>query len=527
MQNNNKFGCLTGTGIFSALITVIVITGIAFASGTQMFSAGELNAQVGDETLGGVTAHAQIAECSKCHTAFWETDTMADRCMTCHQDVAAQLFKPNSLHSVIMQKSPGLACRMCHPEHRGETAPLTEMNKIQFPHDSFGFSLNGHQLNILRKPFTCSDCHKNDISQFSVQTCDECHRQLDLAFIDAHNLAYGMECLACHDGVDRYGKNFNHATFFALEGKHAALTCDQCHGVARSAIDFQSASADCASCHQKDDAHAGAFGTACAVCHSPEAWKPAKFNHDLAAFKLAGKHVNVACETCHVNNVYKGTPTACYACHQKDDEHNGSFGTTCETCHNAADWDKATFDHNLSAFKLDGEHANVTCEKCHVNNVFKGTPTACYACHQKDDKHNGSFGTECSGCHTTASWKGATFDHSRTNFPLNGGHARVQCEQCHKGGVFTGISITCVSCHADPAFHAGALGTQCESCHNTTAWVPARFNLAHPEPRVEEGGSGIRHGGATCRQCHPVTVRQSNCDACHRGGFEGGGDGND
>lgn len=521
-MQNNKLGCFTSMGIFAALVTLFVIVGVAFASGGQMFSAGPLNAQAG-ESVGGVNAHAQITECSACHAAPWDAGNMADRCMQCHQDVALQTFDSTSLHSVIAQNSPELACRECHPEHRGAAAALTDLSGKLFPHEALGFSLNGHQLNVLRKPFVCADCHQEDVSAFALPTCDECHRQMDVTFMDAHTIVFGAECLACHDGVDKYGDDFSHAAFFALDGKHANADCAQCHANARSTSDFQSAPTDCFSCHQKDDPHLGAYGNACVVCHSPEGWTPAKFDHNLAVFKLEGKHVNVTCEQCHANNVFKGTPQDCYSCHQKDDEHNGQFGTACESCHNPADWENATFDHNLSTFKLDGEHVNIACEKCHVNNVFKGTPATCVSCHQKDDEHNGTFGTECSICHTTASWDGATFDHSRTNFQLDGSHSRVECEQCHKGGVFTGLSTNCVSCHADPAFHAGAFGANCASCHNTSSWSPAGINFQHPEPRAEEGGNGINHGGATCRQCHPSTVREATCNACHEGGFEGGG----
>ncbi|MCX6843581.1 MAG: hypothetical protein NTX53_15005, partial [candidate division WOR-3 bacterium] len=41
------------------------------------------------------------------------------------------------------------------------------------------------------------------------------------------------------------------------------------------------------------------------------------------------------------------------------------------------------------------------------NNVYKGTPHTCVACHQKDDKHNGQFGTDCGACHKTETWQGA------------------------------------------------------------------------------------------------------------------------
>lgn len=592
MQNKNRLGCLTSTGIFATLITAMVIVGVAFASGSSMFSAGDLNAH-GDTSYGGVTSHAQIPECSACHTAPWEKDTMADRCTNCHVDIASQMRDVAQLHGALYHGDPTLGCRHCHPEHRGVNAPFTVMNAGDFPHDSFGFSLAGHDRNAQNQPFTCKDCHNSDLTTFSPDTCQNCHQQMDVVFTQTHVLEFGTACLACHDGVDRYGEDFSHNNFtFQPVGKHTEIACSQCHLNARSIADLQSTPQDCFSCHQKDDAHAGKYGTDCGVCHSSEAWKPAKFDHNLAAFKLEGKHAevtceqchinnvfkgtpsdcfschqkddehkgqfgtncaachtpnswdgakvdhslfafkldgkhnNVECEQCHVNNIFKGTPSDCYTCHQKDDEHNGQFGTDCSACHTPDSWGNATFDHNLSTFKLLGKHASVKCEQCHINGVFKGTPADCYSCHKKDDEHNGQFGTDCSGCHTPDNWGNATFDHSRSIFPLTGGHVNLDCTRCHVNGQFKGTPTACVSCHADPAFHAGMLGTDCAACHNTSNWTQARFNLSHPEPSAEEGGNGIFHGGATCRQCHPSSLREATCTACHDSNNPGDG-GND
>jgi hypothetical protein len=443
---NHKFGCLTSTGIVATLLTFFAIVGVAFASGSQMFTAGSLNAKAG-AALGGVTSHAQ-AKCSDCHTAPWDSAKMADRCAACHTDIAAQMFDVAKLHGMITQKSPTLECRACHPDHRGPSAALTDLGDNTFPHQTLGFSLNGHQLTAAKKAFTCADCHPTDIKLFDPATCDSCHRQIDATFSQAHTQAYGTACLACHDGVDRFSKTFSHADFiFKLDGGHAGVACAKCHMGAHALADFAATSQDCNFCHAAKDAHKGAFGTSCGACHNP------------------------------------------------------------------SDWKKATFDHNLSAFKLTGRHADVACEKCHVNNVFKGTPTDCYACHQKDDKHNGQNGTACAGCHSTNGWGDVTFDHSK--FPLTGGHANVACDKCHQNNQFAGTSPSCVSCHADPAFHAGVFGTSCTDCHTTVAWSPAQFNLSHPAIAGGEGGSGINHGGASCRQCHPTTVHQYTCLACH------------
>ena len=457
MNNNHRLGCFTGAGIIATLITLFAVVGFAFASGSRMFSPGALNAQPG-KTYGRVNSHAQITECETCHAVPFGVETMADRCAACHTDIAAQMKDVAKFHGAIMKKSSVLACRDCHPDHRGASASLTDMGNFTFPHQALGFSLKGHQQTASGAAFSCQDCHQDDITKFARETCENCHRQVNDSFTQTHVAAFGTDCLACHDGVDRFGGDFSHASFdFQLQGKHAGVTCEKCHGNARTVADMKSA------------------------------------------------------------------PQDCFSCHQKDDRHKGQFGQDCGSCHTSKGWQGATFNHNFSTFKLEGKHAKVACEQCHVNNVFKGTPTDCFSCHQKNDEHKGQFGTDCASCHTTKGWDGATFDHSRSSFPLTGAHAQVRCEDCHKNAVFKGTPSTCVSCHADPAFHAGAVGTDCASCHNTSSWSPATFNLPHPEPRVGEGGSGINHGGATCRQCHPTTVRQNTCTVCHQGGVEGGG----
>lgn len=443
-MRTSRLGCLTPSGIIAALLTAFVIAGVAFAQGGMLYSPGPLNAQ-GDETLGGVTSHADTGgDCKACHSAPWDVMTMADRCTLCHVDVAVDMRMAASLHGSIVHKNPNLKCGHCHPDHRGPDAPLTIATGADFPHEELGFSLSGHQQRVTGEAFTCSDCHTQSLSTFNPLDCQTCHQQIDAVFIQAHAINYGKECLACHDGVDRFGKTFSHEAFpFRLNGKHAQVDCVSCHVNARTVTDFASTPQDCFSCHQQDDAHLGRFGADCGACHSPEAWKPAKFDHNLAAFKLEGEHAEVACEDCHQNGVYEGTPTDCYSCHVNDDEHGGRFGTDCGSCHTPTDWENATFDHNTSIFPLGGAHVNVACEKCHTTQ-FAGTPTTCVGCHADPVFHLGLFGTECASCHTTIAWRPATFT-ARHVFPLDHGEGgTVSCATCHPDNLTTYI---CYGCH--------------------------------------------------------------------------------
>lgn len=465
-----RLGCLTPLGIYAGLLTLLIVGGVALAGGGALFSPGELNARTG-QSLGGVTSHAQLSSrCAACHVDPWSSEVMATRCLDCHTDVRAQLDNPQSLHSAMPDVRQ---CRTCHAEHNGATASLTRLNLTDFPHERMPFTLAAHQTTTVGQPFQCADCHGDDLTTFDPLQCAACHREYQAEFVTQHAADFGQDCLACHDGVDRFSGFDHNRLTFTLTGKHAALTCGECHTNVRAVADFTTASPACIDCHREDDEHGGAFGTDCALCHTSTDWEDATFDHNRAAFKLEGKHIAVECEQCHLNSVFKGTPQTCVSCHQADDAraHQGAYGTDCAQCHNAGDWADAKFDHNLAAFKLTGAHVNVQCARCHINGVYKGTPQTCVGCHAEPQEHLGAFGTDCAQCHSTSTWEGATFDHT---FPLNHGEGgNIACQTCHVTQDFK--QYTCYGCHEHE---------------------PTRIQAEH----LEEGISDFQD----CARCHPT-----------------------
>lgn len=182
MQRNSRLGCLTFSGILSAMITILAIAGVASARGGLLYNPGPLNSQAG-EILGDVASHAETGgECKACHSAPWDSTTMADLCVNCHGEIAQQMQSMVALHGSIYQNNPKLECRDCHPEHRGTDASLTVMQGGEFPHELLGFSLNGHRRKVRNEAFICADCHHDDITTFASDTCDACHRQMDWSF---------------------------------------------------------------------------------------------------------------------------------------------------------------------------------------------------------------------------------------------------------------------------------------------------------------------------------------------------------
>ena len=314
-----RLGCISVAGLLAVLVTLLLTTGFILLGGGSIFSPGPLNAQAGEEALRGVHSHAETGgRCEACHTAPWSSDTLADRCLDCHTSVAAELTDASTLHGALEVERSARGCRLCHTEHRGPTTALTEVDPATFPHAVTGYVLTGHRTQGAGQPFTCADCHPASLARFDATTCDTCHRQADATYMQAHTSAFGAECLVCHDGGDRYSRRtFDHGRAFPLTGKHTRAACAACHVGARSPADLKATPQTCVGCHAKDDQHKGAFGTACGACHKTDAWQGATFDHGKSAFPLTGKHIQVDCARCHINNVYKATPQTCVGCHAK------------------------------------------------------------------------------------------------------------------------------------------------------------------------------------------------------------------
>jgi hypothetical protein len=529
MMKSARLGCLTTSGIMASLLTVLIIAGFGIAKGGILFNPGPLNAAQGSsqsgggshdavagKLLGGVSSHAEIAgQCGACHAPFWSATTMADRCVVCHIDVSTQWQDASTLHGVLRENNPNLGCRNCHPDHRGPDSPLIDLNNTRFPHNSYGYSLSAHHAKSDGSAFSCNDCHARVYTGFDQAICSTCHTQVDADFLPAHNRDFGTNCLGCHDGVDSFGSGFDHGSVrFQLTGKHIDLACKRCHTNAGIMADLIAAPQDCKSCHKAQDPHLGRYGTDCGACHTSSGWTPATFDHNLSTFKLDGKHVNVACETCHNDHIFQGTPTDCNACHRTKDPHTGSLGQNCASCHATTGWKPAIYDHNLSTFILTGKHTSVACIKCHVNNTYKGTSGDCNFCHKNDDNHNGLFGSNCATCHSTTAWKPSTFDHGKTSFILSGAHTSVACASCHVNNIFKGTPGDCYSCHKNIDKHSVTFGTSCGICHNTSAWKPATFD--HNLSTFKLTGA---HTTVACTNCHVSNVYEGtpgDCNSCHK-----------
>ena len=79
-----------------------------------------------------------------------------------------------------------------------------------------------------------------------------------------------------------------------------------------------------------------------------------------------------------------------------------------------------------------------------------------------------------------------TFDHQMTNFPLDGQHTVLECQDCHQNGVFRGTPNQCELCHSNTSSIESTAKSlnhiktenQCEDCHTTQSWSSV-FRVSH------------------------------------------------
>ncbi len=395
----------------------------------------------------------------------------------------------------------------------------------------------------------CASCHKGAATgQFQglPTQCYSCHAQ------DYQNTTgpshvttnFPTTCEQCHSMDNWFGAKFDHLRYtgFALTGMHATLDCLACHIGGK----FKGTPADCVGCHLPDfrkttnpNHAAQGFPQTCQNCHSTQAWQPATFDHSLVGFPLTGAHTTLQCSQCHINGNYNLSSKDCASCHMA--QYNGTTNpnhkqagipTTCATCHNTSTWANASFNHNNTGFPLTGAHTKLPCQQCHVNGNYNLTSGACSTCHMKDYNNTtdpnhvqAGFPTDCSICHSTISWSGAKFDHSKTGFPLTGAHTTLQCAQCHVNGNYKLNNTACVSCHLNdynktnnPNHAQVGFPQQCEVCHSTTAWIPANFD--HNKTAFPLTGA---HKTVPCANCHVNNNYQNlptDCYGCHKKDYD-------
>ena len=406
-------------------------------------------------------------ECAACHNSNNIQDPrfkkkastfmgLKQECLTCHED-----YHQGKLSS---------KCTDCHGFDTFKKA-------TGFDHSNTKFPLFGKHKNV-----ACEDCHKIEIvngkktqrfNGLQFANCTACHE-------DVHKNKFGQNCKKCHTEesfhFNKGMKTFDHdKTDFKLIGEHKMVDCKECH---KGSLTIPIKHDQCKDCHK--DFHKGEFKQGngptpdCNQCHTNDGFTPSTFTvekHNLK-FKLEGAHLATSCTDCHKKEgvwTFRKIGKRCIDCHKN--EHKGFIeekfmpNESCTVCHNVISWKKVTFDHDKTGYKLEGEHAKIACSECHYGRnekglraqQFGGISHECSSCHK--DSHAGQFKvngkTDCSKCHGFDKWENSRFDHNTSRFKLDGAHATVKCEECHKPVMnekgkyiqYKFNDIACATCH--------------------------------------------------------------------------------
>ncbi|MEP7268719.1 MAG: hypothetical protein ABI844_13915, partial [Saprospiraceae bacterium] len=431
-----------------------------------------------------------------------------------------------------------MECAKCHTSENWKVNPQT----IYFRHDSTSFPLTGSHQQV-----DCKACHESLKFSETDPACITCHQ-------DMHSNTVGNNCVRCHNTNSWQVTNkarMHELAAFPLLGVHGTVECTQCHKSA-DPLRFDRIGTACINCHQQDygkkdkiDHTQAGFSTECASCHQMTdlEWK-ADFNHEF--FPLSKGHDLNVCAQCHTSGSYSATSSKCESCHSADyqsakvpDHSLAKFSTDCASCHTTdPGWKPAEYkEHDSKFFPIySGKHAGTwnDCTACHTvaSNFQK---FECIECHQHnkpemDAGHaqvNGySYNsTACYTCHPTGDALSG-FDHSKTHFPLTGGHIGISCISCHAMG-YAGTSTNCIDCHTkdytstvNPNHKQINISTDCASCHTTEpGWKPAKFTDHNSIYKLEGSHAGIANDCAACHNGKYDGSTPVTCFGCHSNNF--------
>ncbi len=355
----------------------------------------------------------------------------------------------------------------------------------------------------------------------------------------------------------------------SLQGftSHAEIEpdCSRCHQPLKTTQDtlcLECHSSVAGQIHRKDGAHSLIADIrrcfACHTDHQGEDFDPtqaafALFDHSKTRFSLLRHQVNydaspMECLACHQ---YEGkmafSDSYCTLCHAAENmdfavQHSQQYGANCSYCHDGGDR-LADFDHQTTAFPLEGKHAQAYCADCHAPQELAvgrgggglsssqpvGTPSDCVECHAKDDPHPEMFTSDCKACHTPDAWSPATWEEAPFEHAIQAGFSLslhrvdyegnpLSCHGCHTGDAQSFEQESCISCHSQgderAAFmveHQAQYGSDCVACHDG---VDRMANFNHEAVFPLDG----RHAEIACQECHAdqvFTDTPATCAECH------------
>lgn len=194
---------------------------------------------------------------------------------------------------------------------------------------------------------------------------------------------------------------------FPLEGVHAAITCESCHGL----DGFEALPTECQACHEVDRPPGHYEGQDCVGCHTAYGWlvfteptgevHPCQEDHD-ACLPLIDSHA-ITCSECHVDPTagYAGLDATCESCHAAERPPYHYVGEDCAHCHLPTVWTDGQ-EHPITL-----PHFEAVCESCHPTPAERTNFTCTTGCHEQaetDVLHDNVYGylyadASCYQCH--------------------------------------------------------------------------------------------------------------------------------
>lgn len=488
-----------------------------------------------DETAYPLEGLHTSVPCTDCHKPSGKEKRLkrfaplaAESCTDCHRDPHKGEF--------------GNDCTTCHSVYRKwkdvDTEAMTgkpptpgskKSEKSSRPPKGFDHSKTRFPLLGFHQAASCSSCHTTKgtfkMPDAAFATCSACHGS-------PHKDQFANQtCESCHT-LDRH---FNQSTFdidrhqktkFPLSGKHLVLDCNRCHFNGQ----FEKIPSEkCSDCHRNPHDQRQ-IDKECSFCHVTTTFSWIQFDHNKnTEFKLTGRHRDVACLSCHVDQVFKDMPADndnpnCQTCHATP--HGPSMPDRCQDCHRTEGFRLVSkFDHKkIGQWSLEGRHAELSCQKCHAEHLLgrykiesrssSSKPNECANCHV--DVHQGKMGSNCASCHnfqTFALDQGEQV-HDLGFFKLSGTHDQLPCSSCHRPDTnLQGQALFCTTCHQKNDIHLGKMGPNCNDCHGQNAWLPTTFK--HNQTAFKLTGA---HRYLPCADCHKNQIYQglpNDCYFCH------------
>ena len=260
-------------------------------------------------------------------------------------------------------------CLRCH------TMESWDLNALTFDHDRDSrFRLEGAHAAL-----DCQKCHPRDAGADEVSlrlfdvgsACRDCHE-------DPHHGQFDKTCDRCHTEQGWKGRwltPFHTAdSRFPLKGRHATLSCEQCHRIPGPAAGlagakFAGLGHECQSCHA--DPHQGQMSLACNACHRETGWtgNDLLFSHDRhTSFRLDRLHSALACSACHgqEHRQYRPLPHECGVCHKTQQSAMQGMSRTLQTPPDPHDGRLACTDcHDTNDGKQSMDSYARRCADCH------------------------------------------------------------------------------------------------------------------------------------------------------------------